>query len=84
MENVEWDEKEQILRGVSNLVKNDDYELVVTLPENMSFVKADVSDPNTKCSAYLDDPDVDRYNTVRVHLKSPENQKVQWSVAFSK
>ena len=33
-------------------------------------------------SAWLDDPDVDRYNTVRIHLKSTQNQKAEWSVQF--
>jgi hypothetical protein len=84
LENVSWNEKTQTLNGESSLVRNDDYELVVTLPENMSFLKAVAKDKDVDCSAYLGDPDVDRYNTVRVHLKSPENKKVKWAVVFAK
>ncbi len=78
---VSWDEKSKTLSGISDLVKNDDYELVVTLPANLDFISAESQD-DVLCIAHLDDPDVDRYNTVKVQLKSPESQKVNWSLSF--
>ena len=82
LEDVNWDEATKTLSGISRLVKNDDYERIVTLPEDLDFIKTEVSEGNVISSAYLGDPDVDRYNTVKVQLKSQENQKVNWSLSY--
>ncbi len=82
LDDVAWNEKIKRLSGISNLVKNDNYQIVITLPEGMEFIEAEVKEDNVACEAYLDDPDVDRYNTVKVNLKSPESRKVNWSVVF--
>jgi hypothetical protein len=79
LEDVKWDEKNLKLSGISQIVKNDNYEIVVTIPENFKFVKADA---DVSVEAHLDDPDVDRYTTVRINLKSPESRKVNWSVSL--
>ena len=82
VEDIFWDEENKKLSGISQLVKDDDYQLVLTLPANMDFIKADVSDKAVFCEGFKDDPDVDRYNTVKINLKSPENKKVEWSVSY--
>jgi hypothetical protein len=82
LESVVWNADSGTLSGVSKLVKNDDYELVVTLPEDLAFVSASAKEEGVSCSAWLDDPDVDRYNTVRIQLKSEKNQNAAWSVRF--
>jgi hypothetical protein len=82
IKDVKWDEAKKELSGISELVRDDDYELVLTLPEDMEFVKAQVSDEDVSCHAFLDDPDVDRYNTVKVKLKSPEHKEVRWCVSY--
>jgi len=82
LENVVWVQEKKTLSGLSKLVRNDAYELVVTLPADLIFVSASAADDGVSCTAWLDDPDVDRYNTLRVRLKSARNQKAQWSVKF--
>ena len=82
VEDLKWNEEKKELSGISELVKSDDYELVLTLPEDLEFNKAEVVDTHVTCEAYLDDPDVDRYNTVKVKLKRPTNKKVRWSVLY--
>jgi hypothetical protein len=82
LEDVKWNEEKKELSGISELVKNDDYELVLTLPKDMEFNKAEVADSDVSCEAFIDDPDVDRFNTVKVKLMSPENKKVRWSVLY--
>jgi hypothetical protein len=79
LEDVKWDEQNQKLTGISKLVKNDNYEIVVAIPENFKFIKAEA---DISCDSHLDDPDVDRYNTVIMKLKSTENRKVKWALSF--
>jgi len=71
------------LSGISNLVRDDDYELVVTLPPDVEFIRAGAIEDVVTCTAHMDDPDADRYNTIKVQLKSPANQKVNWYVVFN-
>ncbi len=84
LEDVQWDKDGNSLSGVSRLVRSDDYKLVVTLPENYEFLEAIAGDDSVICQAHLDDPDVDRYNTVVISLKSPINQAVEWELRFRK
>jgi hypothetical protein len=79
---VDWDAEKNTLRGHSNVVAEDPYELRIVAPEGFRVVNAGVSanDKKSGVTVELNQP----APQVRVTIKSPTSRKVSWNVRFEK
>jgi hypothetical protein len=73
---VEWDEKRQVLTGVSKVVGDDPYILSIAL-NGYSTKKSRCTDKGTQ--AHLSSP---KNGIVELSLERPENGTIEWSVSF--
>jgi len=76
MTSVEWDEKRQVLTGVSKVVGEDSY--VITIASNgynHNKISCKDQDTKTQISSTKD-------GLILLRLERPENGKVEWSLSF--
>ena len=83
MQEENWDDKDSILSGISDVVGNDSYELRIASGENAgkwNALSAEVSRADSDAGVKITVRQ--KNDNIRVTIISPENRAVAWSVKF--